>query len=198
MQLEGKSIVVAMTGAYGFLRNILVGIDNMQQQGASVIAIFSYNVNEVDTPYISALELRNLVRRLTSRTPITSMVDAEQLVRKQRVDALVVAPCSGNTLAKLALGITDTPVLIAARGQLMMNRPVVIAPYVSDAMTSNAANLGHLLMRKNIFFVPFAQDTGTARSASVNAHFNQIIPTVESALDGVQLQPVLRGSPYIP
>ncbi|MGI6005845.1 MAG: dipicolinate synthase subunit B, partial [Christensenellales bacterium] len=189
---------VAMTGAYGFLRNILVGIDNMQQQGASVIAIFSYNVNEVDTPYISALELRNLVRRLTSRTPITSMVDAEQLVRKQRVDALVVAPCSGNTLAKLALGITDTPVLIAARGQLMMNRPVVIAPYVSDAMTSNAANLGHLLMRKNIFFVPFAQDTGTARSASVNAHFNQIIPTVESALDGVQLQPVLRGSPYIP
>nr|WP_122011579.1 dipicolinate synthase subunit B [Maliibacterium massiliense] len=195
MQVDKKRIGIAMTGAFGALRSMLPIMTHLVEHGAEVIPVFSYNVNELDTPYISALELRNAVRRITSRSPITSLIDAEQFARKQRIDALLIAPCTGNSLAKLACGVCDTPALVAAKGQLAMNRPVIIAPYVSDALISNARNIGELLARKQVFFVPFSQEGGPSRSGSITAMHECVIESVEWALEGKQMQPVMRSMP---
>ena len=120
-----------------------------------------------------------------------TIVDAEHLGPKKMIDVLLIAPCTGNTLAKLAWGITDTPVTMAAKSVLRVGIPVVLAPATNDALAASAQNIGRLLNTKHIFFVPMAQDHPELKPTSVIADFDQALPAVEAALSGIQLQPVL-------
>ena len=120
-----------------------------------------------------------------------SIAEAEPIGPKKLLDVLVIAPCTGNTLAKLAAGVTDTPVTMAAKAHLRNDRPVVVAVATNDGLSAAARNIGELLVRKNYFFVPFGQDDPEKKPCSLMADFTRIGETVEAALEGRQIQPVL-------
>lgn len=134
-------------------------------------------------------------KHLTGKKPITTIPDAEPIGPKSMLDILVIAPCTGNTLSKLANGISDTPVLMAAKSHLRNNRPLVISLSTNDALGMNLKNIGILLNTKNIYFVPFGQDNYDKKPNSMIAHTSLLNETIEYALAGKQLQPVIR-SPY--
>jgi dipicolinate synthase subunit B len=131
------------------------------------------------------------VEELTGHKPIDSIQAAEPIGPKQLLDVLVIAPCTGNTLAKLAAGVTDTPVTMAAKAHLRNDRPLVAAIATNDGLSAAARNLGELLARKNYYFVPFGQDDPQRKPCSLMADFTRIGETVEAALEGRQIQPVL-------
>ena len=131
------------------------------------------------------------VASLTGRGIISSIREAEPIGPKALLDVLVIAPCTGNTAAKLAAGITDGAVTMAAKAHLRNGRPVVLALASNDGLSGGAKNIGELLNRKNYFFVPFGQDDPVQKPCSLVADFTQIVPTIEAALRGEQIQPVL-------
>ena len=131
------------------------------------------------------------MEELTGHKPIDSIQAAEPIGPKQLLDVLVIAPCTGNTLAKLAAGVTDTPVTMAAKAHLRNDRPLVAAIATNDGLSAAARNLGELLARKNYYFVPFGQDDPQRKPCSLMADFTRIGETVEAALEGRQIQPVL-------
>ena len=134
-------------------------------------------------------------RNITGKEPISTIPDAEPIGPKALFDILLIAPCTGNTLSKLANGISDTPVLMAAKAHLRNNRPLVISLSTNDALGMNLKNIGILLNTKNIYFVPFGQDNYRTKPNSMIAHTNLIPQTIQQALNGKQIQPVIR-SPY--
>ena len=127
----------------------------------------------------------------TVATAIRTIVEAEPFGPQNLADVLVIAPCTGNTLAKLAHGITDGPVTMAAKSHLRNGKPVVVALATNDGLSASAPNLAALLNRKNYYFVPFGQDDPQGKPTSLIADFSQLVPTIDAALRGVQLQPLL-------
>ena len=156
-----------------------------------IIPIVSETSAATDTRFGAAADFLQSVEAITGRRPIRSVAEAEPIGPKALLDVLVIAPCTGNTAAKLAKGITDTAVTMAAKAHLRNGRPVVIAIASNDGLSAGAANLGALLNRKNYYFVPFGQDDASGKPCSLMADFHQIGPAVEAALEGRQLQPVL-------
>jgi len=156
-----------------------------------IIPIVSEISAVTDTRFGTAEDFLRTVETVTGRRPIRTVAEAEPIGPKALLDILVIAPCTGNTTAKLANGITDTAVTMAAKAHLRNGRPVVLAIASNDGLSAGAANIGALLNRKNYYFVPFGQDDPTAKPCSLMADFRQIGPTVEAALAGRQLQPVL-------
>ena len=156
-----------------------------------VQAIFSETVFSTDTRFGKAEDLLEKVEKLTGRPVIHHIVDAEPLGPEKPLEALVICPCTGNTLAKLAHGITDTTVTMAAKSHLRCGRPVVIAFSTNDGLSASAKNIGELLNRKHYYFVPFGQDDPEKKPTSLAADFELIGKTVEAALEGKQLQPLL-------
>lgn len=134
------------------------------------------------------------VTELCKKAPLISIEDVEPIGPKKLLDALIVAPCTGNTLAKLAHGIADGPVTMAVKSHLRNGRPVIVAISTNDALAAAAENIGRLLPRKNYYFVPFRQDDPVGKPTSIVADFSRILPTLEAALEGKQLQPLLIGS----
>ena len=134
------------------------------------------------------------ITELCGRPPLLSVSEAEPIGPKKLLDALIVAPCTGNTLAKLSHGIADGPVTMAVKSHLRNGRPVIVAISTNDALAAAAENIGRLLVRKHYYFVPFRQDDPIGKPTSIVADFTQILPTLEAALEGKQLQPVLIGS----
>ncbi|MDY4709859.1 MAG: dipicolinate synthase subunit B, partial [Eubacteriales bacterium] len=130
------------------------------------------------------------VTRITGKYPIADIVGAEPLGTREKLDLMIVSPCTGNTLAKLAAGITDTPVTLAVKAHLRNNRPVLLALSSNDALGANAKNFGILLNTKNVFFVPMGQDAPDVKTKSLIADFSRIPEAVECALAGRQMQPV--------
>ena len=161
----------------------LVLIDQIQP-------IMSENVYSVDTYFGSAETLRERVRTLCGREIIHTVVDAEPLGPKTPLDTLIICPCTGNTLAKIALGITDTSVTMAAKAHLRSDRPLIIALASNDALSANLKNIGTLLSRKNLYFVPMMQDDPVKKPHSLVADFSKLIPTYESAIKGKQYQKI--------
>ena len=131
------------------------------------------------------------MERVCGKPVISSIRDAEPIGPKKFLDVLVICPCTGNTMAKLAHGITDTPVTMAAKAHLRNGRPLVLAPATNDGLSAAAPNIGTLLGRKNVYFVPFGQDDPAGKPTSLVADFGKVPETVEAALRGEQLQPVL-------
>ncbi|MDD5913576.1 MAG: dipicolinate synthase subunit B [Oscillospiraceae bacterium] len=160
-------------------------------QEHEVVPILSENAAKYDTRFGRADAFVERVESLASRRAVRDIVEAEPLGPQGAMEVLVIAPCTGNTLAKLAGGITDGPVTMAAKGHLRNAKPVVLAIATNDGLSASAPNIAALLNRKNYYFVPFGQDNAEAKPTSLIADFTQIIPTVELALEGRQLQPLL-------
>lgn len=191
MSLSGCNIGVAITGSFCTFDKIKIEIGEMVQAGINVYPIFSSHSANYDTRFGKAEEFVKDIETLTSRKGIFTIQDAEPIGPKGYLDALVIAPCTGNTIAKLCNGITDTPVLMAAKAHLRNNKPLIISISTNDAMGMNFKNIGMLMNTKNIYFVPFEQDNAVKKPNSLIARLELIPATVEAALKGEQLQPVL-------
>ncbi len=157
----------------------------------SVIPIFSHNSYTTDSRFGTAEEHILRAENICSRPVLHTIEQAEPIGPKKLLDILVIAPCTGNTLAKLAHSIADTPVTMAAKSHLRNGRPVLIGVSTNDGLAGAAENIGRLLARKHYYFVPFTQDDPRGKATSLVADFSQIPQVIEAALEGVQLQPVL-------
>lgn len=194
MLLDGVTIGVIMTGSHCTVSEVVPEIRRLKDEGAVITAIFSYTANYTDNRFYKVDDLKSEILEITEGTPIiNSITGAEPAGPKKLFDIVVVAPCTGNSLAKLANGIIDTPALMAVKGQLRNQKPVVIALSTNDGLGLNAKNLGYLLNAKNIYFVPFRQDDPKNKATSIVARMEYILDTVVSALQGKQIQPVLLG-----
>lgn len=157
----------------------------------NVIPIFSEAAATVDSRFGTAQEHLRLAEEICGANALTTIAEAEPIGPKKLLDVLLIAPCTGNTLAKLAHSIADTPVTMAAKSHLRNGRPVVIALSTNDALAGAAENIGKLLGKKNYYFVPFGQDDPVNKPTSMIADFTRIPQTIEGALQGKQIQPML-------
>lgn len=156
-----------------------------------VYPILSEITAVTDTRFGTADELRKTVEELTGRAPILTVKEAEEVITRGNFDGLIVSPCTGNTLAKMAHGITDGVVTMAVKAQLRNRRPVVIAIATNDGLGANLFNIAMVLEKKNVYFVPFGQDDAYGKPTSLICDFKRIPDTLDAALRGRQLQPVL-------
>jgi len=191
MQLDGVKIGFALTGSFCTISKVIPEIEKLVSTGAEVIPIISNSVDKFDTRFGTAKDLRLKLEGITGKKIIDSIVDAEPFGPKSLADLVVVAPCTGNTLAKIALGITDTPVTMACKAHLRNQKPLVIAISTNDGLGANAKNIGLLLNTKNVYMVPFGQDGPDTKPNSLVADEKLILPTIENALKGKQIQPLL-------
>jgi dipicolinate synthase subunit B len=191
MRFNGIKLGFAITGSHCTIAEVLPYIQLLKDEGAIITPIFSPAVQQTDSRFARAADLFQEVKKLTGNEPFTTMVQVEPIGPQKLLDVVLVAPCTGNTLAKMAVGITDTCVLLACKAQLRNNRPVVVAVSTNDGLSANARNLGTLLNRKNIYIVPFGQDAPAAKQDSLVAKMSLIPETLLAALDGRQLQPLM-------
>lgn len=192
MLLQGIKAGFAFTGSFCTFEKTIKELERMVTEGADVMPIISGAVDSFDTKFGRAEDWKTKIEGITGKKLVRTIVEAEPIGPKALLDILVIAPCTGNTLGKLANGITDTPVTMACKAHLRNGRPVVIAISTNDGLGANAKNLGALLNTKNIYFVPFGQDDPIKKCNSLMAKSELIIPTVLEALQGRQLQPILR------
>lgn len=172
---------------------VMKEIARLVDEGAQVVPVLSQSVSTGVTRFGTAGDWRKRLVEITSCEPLDTVELVEPLGPKRSLDIMVIAPCTGNSLAKLANGITDGPVLMAAKGALRNDRPVVVAVSTNDGLGINAKNIGQLLSTKNIYMVPFGQDAPVDKKNSLVARMNLITDTVCEALAGRQIQPVLVG-----
>ncbi len=185
------TIGFAMTGSFCTFSQVFPVMEVLAREHR-VIPIFSQNVCTIDSRFGEAAVHRRRAEELCGEVPICTVADAEPIGPKKLLDMLVVAPCTGNTLAKLAHSIADTPVTMAVKSHLRNSRPVVIAVSTNDALAGAAENIGKLLGRKHYYFVPFGQDDPQKKPTSMVACFDKIPETVAEALQGRQIQPLIR------
>lgn len=193
MNLTGLTIGVALTGSFCTYANVIKEIEHLVNEHVNVIPIFSYHAQTVNTRFGKAADFIDQIQTITGNTAIKTIEDAEPLGPKNKLDLLLIAPCTGNTLAKLAYGITDTPVLMAAKGHLRNQKPLVISLATNDALGFNFKNIGMLYQCKNIYFVPFHQDDYNKKPNSMIAKTELILPTIEAALDKTQIEPCIEA-----
>ncbi|MGN0371768.1 MAG: dipicolinate synthase subunit B [Enterocloster sp.] len=191
MNLKGINIGLAVTGSFCTFDKIEKEVQRLIEAGANLYPIFSANVQSVDSRFGNTADYIRHISDMTGNRPILKIEEAEPIGPKGYLDILLIAPCTGNTLAKLAHGITDTPVLMAAKAHLRTGKPLVISLSTNDALGMNFKNIGELFNTKHIYFVPFGQDAPEKKPNSMIAHTELIIPTLEAALDEKQLQPVI-------
>lgn len=191
MELNMLRIGFAVTGSFCTMEKATDEISTLVSNGAKVIPIMSEISVSTDTRFGSCGHFIDKITTVTGEKVICTIKDAEPIGPKKLLDALVVAPCTGNTMAKIAGSITDSCVTMAVKAHLRNNRPVVIAPATNDALSGSAKNIGELLNRKNIYFVPFGQDDPIKKTTSMIADFTKITDTLKLALDGIQIQPIL-------
>ena len=191
MNLAEKTVGFALTGSFCTFSKVLKELENVAATGAKIIPIMSEIAYSTDTRFGTAEEFRNRMETICKNPIIKTVKEAEPIGPKGYLDVLVIAPCTGNTLAKLASGIADSSVTMAAKAHLRNQKPVVIAPSTNDGLGNAAKNIGVLLNNKNLYFVPFGQDDHVKKPNSLVADMTKILPALEAALDGEQLQPIL-------
>ncbi|MBE6889776.1 MAG: dipicolinate synthase subunit B [Ruminococcaceae bacterium] len=189
-KLSGLKIGAAICGSFCTFEKVFRQIEELTAMGCAVTPIMSYNAYNLNTRFGEAKQHAARLREITGREVICDITTAEPIGPKKMFDVLLVAPCTGNTLAKLAAGIVDTPVCMAVKSHLRNQRPVVIAVSTNDALSGAAKNIGTLRNYKNFYFVPMLQDDCAAKPFSMIADFTRIPQTIEAALEGVQLQPI--------
>lgn len=182
----------ALTGSFCNFQYVFPEIEKIKNLGADIYPIISYSTDSFDTRFGKAEEWKEKLRDITGREIISTIVDAEPVGPELKLDVMVVAPCTGNTIAKLANAITDTPVTMACKAHLRNQRPLVLAIATNDALGANAKNIGLLLNTKNVYFVPFGQDNPIGKPNSMIAKFDKIEATIREALLGKQIQPLLE------
>lgn len=184
------TIGFALCGSYCTFSRVFPAMEALARDHR-VVPIFSENVQNTDTRFGNAAEFYQKAFAITGIEPICSIADAEPIGPKKLLDALIIAPCTGNTLGKLSHGITDTTVTMAAKAHLRNARPLILAVSTNDGLAGAAENLGRMLARKHVYFVPFGQDDPRSKPTSLVADFSKIPETVDAALRGTQLQPML-------
>ena len=189
--LEGIKIGVAMCGSFCTFSKAFEQMIKLKAAGAELTPIMSYHAATLDTRFGTAEENIMTAENICGRGVINTIPLAEPVGPKKMFDLLIVCPCTGNTMAKLAAGITDTPVTMAVKSHLRNGRPVLIATATNDALSASAKNIGTLLNIKNIYFVPFKQDDFVKKPRSAVADFSVIPEAAKAALNGRQLQPIL-------
>lgn len=189
--LNKKKIGIALTGSFCTMERVMTVIEQLLREGAVVYPILSEHVQLLDTKFGAAAEWWRQLKQLGCQPPIVTIPEAEPIGPTGFLDVLLIAPCSGNTMAKLCHGITDGPVLMAAKAHLRNAKPVVLALASNDGLGMNAKNLGELLNVKNIFFVPFGQDNAEKKPNSIIFDAGKVRDTLVWALDNRQLQPLL-------
>ncbi len=191
MKLDKVRVGFAITGSFCTFDKIKKELKNIIETGAEVTPIFSFNAASMDTRFANAKEFVREVEEISGKKAVLTIQDAEPLGPKNLLDILIIAPCTGNTISKLSNGITDTPVLMAAKAHMRNHKPLVISISTNDALGINLANIGTLLNCKDIFFVPFGQDNCEGKPKSMIAKTELIIPSLEMAMEGKQLQPII-------
>lgn len=191
MKLKDINIGLGITGSLCNISKMYDIIDMLKHEGANVIPIITKTVATENSRFGKAKEIKEKIILLTGNKLIDSLAKAEPIGPKNMIDIMLIAPCTGNTLAKFANGITDTPVLMATKSHIRNNKPVVIAISSNDALGVNAKNIGTLLETKNIYFVPFSQDDYNNKPKSLVFEEKYILDTILSALSGKQIQPLL-------
>ena len=190
---EQLTLGFAMCGSFCTFDTVLTQLEAMRAEFPKIIPIMSTVSYQTDTRFGTAEDFRARLERACGQPVIHTIAQAEPIGPKKLLDVLVIAPCTGNTLAKLANGIADTPVTLAAKAHLRNERPIVIAVSTNDALAGNAENIGKLLARGHYFFVPMRQDNAIKKPRSVVADFTRLSETIRAALDGRQLQPLLAA-----
>lgn len=185
---------LALTGSFCTFHKVLAQLEQLRQEFPHIIPILSEISYETDSRFGPAAAFQKQLEDLCGHPVWHTIPETEPIGPKKLLDALVIAPCTGNTMAKLANGIADTSVTLACKAHLRNERPVIVAVSTNDGLGANAANIGKLLARKHFYFVPFGQDAPLAKPCSLVADFSQIGPTVKAALEGRQIQPLLIGS----
>ena len=191
MKNSEYTVAFALCGSFCTFDVVLPQVEKLVQQGYQVLPVMSFNAAEMDTRFGTAQSWRQRLEEVTGHAPILTLQGAEPLGPKEMADAMVVAPCTGTTLAKLALGISDTPVTLGVKSMLRKDRPILLAPSTNDGLGASAQHIGTLLNRRSIYFVPFAQDDHLKKPHSLKSDFNLIPDALASALRGRQLQPIL-------
>lgn len=195
MKLNDKRIGVALSGSFCTYDKVFKELQKLVDEGAKVQTIFSDASQTIDSRFGKAEEFVQKAEKLTGIRPMRTIAEAEPIGPKELLDLLIILPCTGNTIAKLANGITDTPVLMAAKAHLRNEKPLLLSVSTNDALGMNMKNIGLLLNAKHIYFVPFGQDNYEKKHHSMIAHVEKIPDTIEAALQGKQIQPVI-ASPF--
>ena len=191
LNLKDKKIGFVLTGSFCTFSKTIPKMKELIEKGAEVIPIKSLNSYNLDTKFGKAQDFINEIDEITGKKIIHTIQEAEPIGPKRLTDIMVVAPCSGNTMAKLACDIIDTPATMAVKSHLRNNLPVVIAPSTNNGLSGNAKNIGILLNRKHYYFVPFRQDNPITKPRSIVFDSEYIVKTIESALEHEQIEPIL-------
>ena len=191
MEESNVRLGFAFTGSFCTMRVVTDTMRKVKEKGYDIFPIMSETVYSTDTRFGKCKDFIDEIEDICQRKIIATVTAAEPIGPKKLIDALVIAPCTGNTLGKLASGIYDGCVPLSAKATLRNNCPVIIAPSTNDGLGASAKNIGMLLNTKSIFFVPFGQDDPVGKNNSLVAKWDMLLPAVESALKGEQLQPIL-------
>ena len=194
LSLENKTVGFAVCGSFCTHDKAMEALEQVKARFERVVPIVSEIVADTDTRFGKAHDLMREMERICDCRVISTVKAAEPIGPKKLLDLMIIAPCTGNTLGKLAAGVTDSSVTMAAKAHLRNGRPLLIAPSTNDGLAASAASIGALLPRKYIFFVPFGQDDPENKPTSLVADFSLVAEAAALALDGRQLQPMLlRG-----
>lgn len=191
MNVQGKRIGFGLTGSHCTYDAVMPEIEKLIAKGADVIPIVSYTVQSTNTRFGKGEEWVKKLEEMTGHQVIDTIVKAEPLGPKLPLDCMVIAPLTGISMSKLANALTDSPVLMAAKATMRNHRPVVVGISTNDALGLNGVNLMRLMAAKNIYFIPFGQDDPFKKPNSMVAHMPLLLDTVEAALEGRQIQPVI-------
>ncbi len=191
--MEQITVGFAFCGSFCTLSKAMTALEAVKARYERVVPIVSEMVADTDTRFGNAHDFMREMERICDCRVIQSVKDAEPIGPKKLLDALVICPCTGNTMAKLAHGVADTSVTLAAKAHLRNGRPLVLAPSTNDGLSAAAPNIGALLGRKNVYFVPFRQDDPSGKPTSLVADFSLVPDALEKALAGEQFQPLLLG-----
>lgn len=188
-----KTVVWAMCGSFCTFSKVLPCIQDLCAKGTHVLPAMSFNAAGMDTRFGRAKDWKTQLEEVTGEKPIETLQGAEPLGPANMADAMIIAPCTGTTLAKLACGISDTPVTLGAKSMLRSGKPIILAVSTNDGLSASFQNLAALLNRKNYYLVPFAQDDYLKKPSSLQSDFSLIGDTLACALRGRQLGPVLNN-----
>ena len=191
MDLQGINLGLCMCGSFCTFSEVIKEVEALSKRGLNIYPILSYNSDSISTRFGTVEDFREKLYDITGNNIISTIKEAEPIGPQKLLDIMLVAPCTGNTMAKLNNGITDTPVTMACKAHLRNNKPLVIALATNDALGISLQNIGGLIVRKNIYFVPFSQDNPEKKPLSMIADFNKIYETLSYAMEGKQLQPVV-------
>ena len=191
MTLENKTIGFAMCGSFCTFQKALDAARNLKSAGADIIPIMSETAYSTDTRFGTALNFRKELEEITGRQILHTVYETEPIGPKKLLDALVILPCTGNTLAKLSNAVADSSVTLAAKAHLRNKRPLVIGDSTNDGLGAAAENIGRLLARKHCFFIPFGQDDYIHKPNSLVADFTKRTIKISDALENKQFQPIL-------